>query len=148
LAEEFGIAQAGNGLLSDASGQSISVEFNAGGVSIIPAKDGIAIHTNHPVGERTALSEDYPDAVDREHSRYREQRLRRLLDPQRGRITPQSILTALADHGECGRGTCRHLPESTTGIITTAAVVAEPAYGRLHVVRGQPCRSAATVYSF
>jgi hypothetical protein len=148
LAREFGIAEAGNCLLSDATGESLAVEFDEGGVEIIPAEDGIAIHTNHPVGERTAPFEDYPDAVDREHSRYRAQRLRCLLDRQRGHITPQSILAVLADHGEHGRGTCRHFPESTTGIVTTAAVVAEPARGRLHVVRGQPCCHSATVHTF
>ena len=44
----------GNCLISDASGVSASVEFNAGGVSVVSAQDGIAAHANHPRVQATS----------------------------------------------------------------------------------------------
>jgi hypothetical protein len=53
LARRFGIRGQGNTLLSDGAGESLSVEVNAGGVSVVPAKEGIATHANHPEGAET-----------------------------------------------------------------------------------------------
>jgi hypothetical protein len=63
LARKHGLRDAANCLISDPQGESLSVEWNAGGVNVIPARDGIATHANHPEGKDTAPLEDFPDEV-------------------------------------------------------------------------------------
>ena len=53
LARRFGVASSGNCLISDPQGESLSVEFNVGGVSAVPAREGIATHGNHAEGAET-----------------------------------------------------------------------------------------------
>lgn len=144
LAKERGIAGTGNVLLSDRHGESLSVEFNAGGVSIVPARNGIATHANHPEGEKTAPFEHYPDDIERENSRYRASTVRELLEADRGRLTTQKAMMCLADHSRYPRGICRHTPE---GLCTTAAVVVEPTKGKLHVTRGPACSNWPMTYT-
>ena len=98
LAQKYGISSAGCCLISDPHGESLSVEFNVGGVGIVPAKDGIATHGNHPEAKETTPYEDYPDEIEKENSRYRMHGLWDLLDKERGRLTPQKVLMLLADH--------------------------------------------------
>lgn len=147
LARSHGIAGAGNCLISDPGGESLSVEFNAGGVSVVPARDGIATHANHPEGPETAPFEHYPDAVEKKLSRHRAGRLRELLERQRGGLTVGGAFAALSDHEQHPRGICRHEIGDMPGGATTAAVVASPARGRLHVVRGQPCCNPPATYT-
>jgi hypothetical protein len=139
IALQCGIRDAGNCLLSDREGNSLSVEFNAGGVSVVPAKAGIATHANHPEGERTAAFEQYPDEADRLNSYYRMHGLWNLLYAERGRLSPARCFHLLSDHTGFPGGICRHTIEGRPGLGTTAAVVAEPTRGRLHVARGNPC---------
>ena len=146
IATEFGIRGAGNCLISDSQGSCISVEYNAGGVSVIPAKAGIATHANHPEGAATAEYEDYQPESEAANSRRRMHGLWNLLDSERGRLTPQKALHALADHSRYPLGICRHIVEGQQDHATTAAVVAEPLKGRLHVVRGNPCRNWPITY--
>jgi hypothetical protein len=147
LARKFGIVGSGSLLISDAGGESLSVEYNAGGVSIVPAKDGIATHANHPEGKETTLFEQYPDEIEKENSRYRMHGLWQLLNAERGRLTPQKALMMLADHTHYPRGICRHITGDISNGGTTAAVVAEPTRGKLHVVRGNPCCNWPVTYT-
>ena len=146
LGRKFGLAGAGNCLISDRCGHSVSVEFNAGGVNIVPAKDGIATHANHPQAAKTAPFEDYPEEKVRD-SRYRSGRLWKLLHAEAGRLTAQKALMALADHSAYPAGICRHLLGSETDVCTTAAIVAEPTRGKLHVTRGPACSNWPATYT-
>lgn len=146
LAEKRGIRSSGNALVSDANGESLSVEFNVGGVSVIPARDGISTHANHPEGEKTSPFEDYPDPIERENSRYRMSGLWGLFNAERGRLTPQSALHVMADHSRYPRGVCRHITGQDLEQGTSACVVAEPTRGRLHVTRGHPCMNWPALY--
>lgn len=150
LAQRYGIAGAGNCLISDRQGESLSVEFNAMGVSVVPAKDGIATHGNHPEGIGTSRLDAYGEhegPSERENSRYRMHGLWHLLNAERGRLTPQKAMMTLADHTYYPQGICRHWVEGKPEMETTAAVVAEPTEGKLHVVRGHPCANWATTYT-
>ena len=147
LAEKYGILDCGNCLLTDASGNSISVEFNAAGADFIPPRRGINVHANHPVGQHTARYENYPDPDKRGNSRYRMSCLWKYLDAERGRLTAQRCLMGLADHSRYPRGICQH-PSRHTDTITVTAIAAEPAKGKLHVVRGSPCANWPVTYSF
>jgi len=147
LAREFGLAGSGNCLISDEEGESISVEFNAGGVNIIPAKNGIATHANHPEGPDTAAFEKWESEIEKDNSRYRMHGLWKLLDAERGKLTAQKVLMILADHTRYPLGICRHMIDGKPGWCTTAAVVAQPTRGKLHVVRGQPCCNWPVTYT-
>jgi len=146
LAKKYGIRGCGNCVISDIKGDSISVEFNRGGCCFIPPRKGINTHANHPVGKETAPFEDYPDRIEKENSRYRMDHLWKLLYAERGRLTAQRCLMSLADHSRYPRGICRHMIGKSTSMGTTAAIVAEPANGKLHVVRGNPCCNPAVIY--
>ena len=148
LALGHGISTVGNFLISDPAGKSVNVESNAGGVSVVPARDGICTHANHPVGDQTAPFEDYPSPVEKENSRYRMARLWELLDSARGRLTAQQAMMFLAEHSRYPYGgICRHIYDGEPTWCTTAAVVAEPTRGRIHVTRGQPCANWPVTYS-
>lgn len=147
IAREYGISGAGCCLISDAHGESLSVEFNVGGVGIVPARDGIATHSNHPEAEETVPYEDYPDEVGKEDSRYRMHGLWNLLNGERGRLTPQRILMLLADHTHYPRGICKHTVGDNRYTGTSGVVIAEPTRGKLHVVRGNPCCNWPVTYT-
>ena len=144
LAQTHGLQGAGNCLITDRDGESLSVEFNAGGVNIIPSDQGISTHTNHPLGPGTAAFEDWGhDPSGAGDSRRRRQRLHELLGAERGRLTAPRALLCLADHQDFPHGICRHPPDL---LQTTAAVVVEPTRGRLHVVRSNPCSNWPVTY--
>ena len=145
LAKRFGIQEAGNCLISDGTGKSLSVEFNAGGVSLVPARDGIATHANHPVGRETSLFHGNQPEIKSSNSYFRMSRLAELLNDERGRLTVQKAMAALADHEKYPFGICRHLVDK--GMSTTAAIIAEPTKGKLHVVRGNPCSAWPVTYN-
>ena len=150
LANRFGLSGSGNCLISDPQGESLSVEFNAGGMSAVPARDGIATHGNHVEGEETGPFAAYvgkEGVTEEENSRYRMHGFWHLLNEERGRLTPQRAFVSLADHTYYPQGTCRHWVDGKPGMETTAAVVVEPTKGLLHVVRGQPCANWPVTYS-
>ncbi len=147
LAQRHGISTTGNFLISDASGKSVSVESNTGGVEVIHAHDGIAVHANTPCGSTTAPLEHHPLPIKLKDSRYRMDRLRELLEAERGRLTAQRAMMCLADHSHYPWGLCRHPAEAEPGFCTTAAVVVEPTLGLLHVTRGNPCSNWPATYA-
>jgi len=146
LACKYGIRTVGNFLVSDRRGRSVNVESNVGGVSVVPARKGIATHANHPVGDRTAPHEHYPDEAERVASRHRMDRLWQLLDVDRGLLAAPKAMMCLADHAGNPRGICRHFVHGGADLVTTGAVVAEPTRGRLHVTRSNPCSNWPTSY--
>ena len=147
LAKKYGISSAGCCLINDVHGESLSVEFNVGGVGIVPAKDGIATHANHPEGKETAPYEDYPDEIEKENSKYRMHGLWNLLNGERGRLTPQKILMLLAEHTHYPQGICRHIVGNDRHTGTSGVVIVEPTRGKLHVVRGNPCCNWPVTYT-
>lgn len=144
LARRFGIAGCGSCLLCDVSGDSVTVEFNAGGVGIVHARQGISTHANHPVTPQTVPWEEQSNAREREDSRARMETLHALLRQDAGHLTPQQALHHLSDHRHYPLGLCRH--GACDALNTTAAVVAEPTRGLLHVVRGNPCANWPVTY--
>jgi len=71
LARRYGRRGAGSILIADGNGESLSIETNVGGVSIIPQKEGIATHANHPEGEETRPYEQYPFPSTKQNSTLR-----------------------------------------------------------------------------
>jgi hypothetical protein len=147
LAREYGIRGAGNFLCSDRKGDSVAVEFNAGGVDFVYSPNGILVHANHPVGAKTAAFEDYPDETEKENSRYRQGKLSELLYNKSGNLDRNKVFACLADHSAWPRGICRHIIGEREDKSTTAALIAEPAAGRLSVSKGPACLNDYITYS-
>jgi hypothetical protein len=145
LVQAHGRNGTGNTLMADAAGKSISVETNAGGQAYIRDVDGINVHTNHALRENTLAFAEYAPGDSESDSVFRHEQLCRRFERERGRLAPAKVLALLAEHAGYPRGTCKH--RSDNGDITTAAVIAEPTRGLLHVVRGQPCCNWPVTYS-
>lgn len=148
LANRFGLIDYGNSLIMDSKGKCASIEWNAGGINVLYAEDGICTHANHPIGPETSqyLGVDGPEL---DCSVHRTFGLRKKLLAERGRLTPQLLLSILSDHTEYPNGgICRHRDETgVTDTVTTAAVITEPTRGKLHVVRGNPCSNWPVTYT-
>jgi isopenicillin-N N-acyltransferase like protein len=147
LAKQYGIKGAGNLLLADRTGDSVSVEFNAGGVSFIYPEKGILTHANHPVGNATKKFERYPDRIEEENSHYRHDKLQSLIYSNSGVFDKNMAFECLADHSRYPRGICRHIIGEREDKCTTTAIVAEPEKGYLSVTKGPPCLNNPVTYS-
>ena len=147
LARQYGIKGSGNLLLADKTGDSVSVEFNAGGVSFIYPDNGILTHANHSVGKETKKFGDYPDQVEEENSHYRHDKLQSLLYINSRSIDKNKAFECLADHSRYPRGICRHIIGEREDKCTTTAIIAEPGKGCLSVTKGPPCLSDPVTYS-
>ncbi len=152
LTLQHGLQAAGNILVIDPDGQSMSVESAAGGLTFVPpADDGFQVHTNHVIDPALRPYEN-ADWEGLPCSQHRYRRMSELLAGERGRLTAVKCMQFLADHyGYPGLSICRH-PDPDGGAYsrnkyTGAAVVAEPRKGLLHVVRGQPCMNWPTTYA-
>ncbi len=148
LVNRFGIPGSGNSLIMDDAGNSASIEWNAGGINVLHAEDGICTHANHPIGPETSQYLGV-DGTELRCSEYRTFGLRKKLKAEQGRLTPQLAFSILCDHTDFPNGgICRHRDEEGfTDGITTAAVITEPTRGKLHVVRGNPCSNWPVTYT-
>lgn len=147
IAQDHGIKGAGNLLLSDNYGKSVSVEFNAGGVSFVYPEDGILTHANHAVGDNTRLYAQYPDKVEEENSIYREEKLYGLLKKCAKNINISKAFACLADHSAYPRGICRHIIGDDETKCTTTVIVAETHKKCLSVTKGPACLNDYVTYS-
>ncbi len=146
LVGRYGICGRGGGnlVIGDRTGRAIGLEHCGQGNAVVEQTGGILVHTNHPLSQ-LAQYERWTEP-EMSGSRRRHERLTQLLAAERGRLTAPLALHCLTDHSGYPRSICRHLP-GPGDIQTTAAVVVELTRGLLSVVRGQPCRGYAAVYS-
>ncbi len=147
LAMEERISGAGHLMFSDLH-NAISVEYNAGGVSIIPrGKDGILVHANHPVGAETSRFTSR-DAAYIQASESRGATLEEALKTTRHPFDIDGLHTALSSHMTPDNfGVCRHGNIEGTMACTTATVVAKPLEGRLFATKGPACLNPFTEYT-
>lgn len=141
----YGGAGAGGLLMSDSQGDAVAVDTTAGGAGFVWARDGVLTRSNHPEALEGVPFAEYPCKGAQEDSHYRTHGLRRLLEAERGRLTPQKALAIMADHSVYPRGPCKHWNED--GDTTTCFVMCEPTKGLLHAVRGQPCCNWPVTYT-
>jgi isopenicillin-N N-acyltransferase-like protein len=123
----------------------VDVEVTPTGIGVLEAKDGVLGHANHFLSaeyrtaetDRLALPDSFP----------RQQRIDALLREHRDGLTVERMKIILSDHTNAPTGICRHEEPGVDRMVTAAALIAEPAAGRLHVSRGQPCRGDWTTYA-
>lgn len=122
----------------------VNVEMTGERLSAVEALP--MLHTNHFThAGLTPL--DAMNPISRNSSRQRLSRLEALLDRLGAPESPEQMLDALADHSMFPVGICMHAQGHVTRADTVAAVVLEPAEGRLHLRRGHPCTAATRIFS-
>lgn len=145
IGRRYGVRIVGHICVSEASGRTVGFEMAYGPIEVVEGREGIYVHANHVVSPRLAplVTEKDRQAACLGASEHREKRLYELLESERGRLTPQILLHHLADHANYPASICHHRSRESH---TTAAVVAEPTRGLLHVTRGNPCQNWPTTY--
>ncbi len=145
MARRHGVRTVAHSVAADASGRVVGLEMCQGETEIIKGRDGLYAHANHTVSPRFQSLESDTDAATQRAgaSEHRQRRLYELLEQDRGRLTPQLMLRHLSDHANHPLSICCHRDRDYH---TTAAVVAEPGRGLLHVTRGPPCQNWPVTY--
>ena len=147
LFKELQVGSRANVLLADGSGGMMDIEMGEQGNRFIESTDGLLAHTNHFVDrpEETSTSDEF-SLEQQENSIHRLEVMKKRFVAERGRLTWVSAFHCMSDHENWPESLCRH-HNPTIGGMTTASVVAEPAKGRLHVVRGNPCSNPVVTHS-
>ncbi len=132
-----------NYLIAHRDGQAVDVEAIPGGFEglalLFPDEHGLLLHANHFVTDLpgTAVSRWAMPS-----SPFRADRLRRLIAPDLGRLTPALLGAALGDHAGSPSGICCHPdpaePWWDQGL-TVVSVVLDVTAGRIWIAHGSPC---------
>ena len=144
LTRRHGVAEAAHCTVADEHGGIVGLETAAGRCGVLKARRGIYTHANAIVsGKRLRPYEREDSRFSRKNSLFRENRLRALLEANRGRLTAQLAYCALCDHEGFPLSICR---SESLEAFTTAAIVSEPTRGRIHVTRGLPSQNWPVTY--
>jgi isopenicillin-N N-acyltransferase-like protein len=137
MTREHGIDTSCHTAVVDTKGGVAGIECTDGGIDVLQPENGIYVHANAVRG-RDGLKKTEVDleTFHRSDSAFREGRFRELAERELGQLSPDRMLEILSDHENHPCGICRHQNDEAQ---TTAAVMAEPGRGILHVVQGHPC---------
>lgn len=143
---EQGIDTSCHTTVADMQGGIVGIECTDGGIDVLEAENGIYVHANAVRGrDELKKTEVDLETFQRSDSAQRESRFRALAERKPGQLSPDRILEILSDHENHPCGICRHQGDEAQ---TTAAVIAEPTKGLLHVVRGNPCENLPATVGF
>lgn len=145
------VCSSGNYVLCDGSGRIADVELSNDGFALLEDRDDdFMVHANHYLCEPHACAANAAASLGDSFSR--QERVRTLLASSFGQLSVDEMKGILADHAGYPTSICRHPhtgpdhPSCSKRGKTTASLIAEPAQGRLHVARGNPCQNAFATY--
>lgn len=138
-------ASSRNVLIMDGAGNSVSVEYAVDVEGQVDPTDGVLVHTNHFVDPAVAACEQ-AEGDRLVNSCTRLNRMRELLEAERGAITPESVMTSFRDRAHAPDAICRHIGDGPGDYITFASIIARPSTGDLWVAPGPPDQHAYTHY--
>jgi isopenicillin-N N-acyltransferase like protein len=151
LFETVPVCSNGNYVLC-ADGVFVDIEVTSDGPIVLrDTGAGFLAHSNHFLCGAHACRENFDRSLPDSFPRL--ERINRLIAERFGALTVADLKRILSDHAGHPVGICRHphtghgdaiLPSSGK---TVAALIAEPAFGRLHVARGNPCENPFTTYT-
>ncbi len=152
LFERLPLASNGNYVVCDGRGAILDVEATTAGPAFIHDDGaGFIAHANHFCASQYATEENHQQSVT--DSFPRQERIDTLLGRRFGSLTVDALQALLRDHDNHPASICRH-PRSVDPADgfeqagqTVAALVAEPASGRLHISYGPPCESPFVSYT-
>jgi isopenicillin-N N-acyltransferase-like protein len=128
-----------NFVIGAAGGEIVDLEASPDHVSRLYPEDGIITHSNHFLtsGHGESLLEKIsPNTL------YRADRMRVLLEPQRGALSVAHMRAAAADHFGAPYAICRHPDPSQPTVLrttTVGAVLIDLDARTMHVANGPPC---------
>lgn len=144
LLEKVPVCSNGNYVLCDGKGEILDVELTSAGPHLIEEQGtGFIAHSNHYLCAPYACSENFAQSLPDSFPRL--ERMQELIGAKFGSITLADVQQFLSDHSGFPIGICRHPHDGYGDSIlpntgkTVAAIIAEPAQGRLHVACGNPC---------
>lgn len=145
------VCSSGNYVLCDGQGNIADVELTPEGFEVIH-DDGAGFigHSNHFVCGAHACEANFKASVPDSFPRL--ERIRSLIAERFGAITVEDMKRMLADHSGAPTSICRHPhdgpdhPSVSARGRTVASMIAEPACGRFHVSRGNPCDTSYVTY--
>jgi isopenicillin-N N-acyltransferase-like protein len=151
LLDRVPVCSNGNYVVCDGTGQIGDIELTTQGYTFL--KDpgaGFLAHTNHYLCAPHACAANYEASVPDSFRRL--DRMRTLLQEKLGRLTVNDLQQFLADHDGQPTSICRHPhagpdhPSVSARGKTAASLITEPAQGRFHACRGNPCQNKFTTY--
>lgn len=145
------VCSSGNYVLCDGQGRIADVELTPDGFEVIEDEGaGFIGHSNHFICGAHACAANFAASVPDSFPRL--ERIRALIAEKFGRITVEDMKRVLADHSGAPTAICRHPhdgpdhPSVSARGRTVASMIAEPATGRFHVSRGNPCTATYQTY--
>ena len=130
-----------NNVIADAHGEVYSMEGSATDCEPIYIEDDLLAHANHYASP--AMRRFEADRNDIGSSVYRHNRARRLLQENRGRLSPELFQALLADHAGYPASICKHGLES----VTVFSLILNLNERRAWIGRGRPCQTAYHEYT-
>lgn len=147
IMRDFPVCSNGNYMLCDGEKNILDVELTSEGPFLIEdSGEGFLVHSNHYLCAEHSCQANFDQSLPDSFPRL--ERMRTLIREKFGSITVDDVKLFLSDHDGLPVSICRHphdgygddiLPASGH---TAAAMIAEPASGRLHVACGNPCENA------
>ena len=134
--------------LADARGNMAGMESVHDDYTILYPNQGVLVHANHYETPGYAETDVAPMFIP--DSFHRASRLRYLIDQHYGTMTPEVMMTLLADHDGRPHSICAHKdPEKPYefATISAASVIMVPAERKMYVSSGQPCKNRYKEYS-
>lgn len=145
------VCSSGNYVLCDGQGHIADVELTPEGFAVIEDEGaGFIGHSNHFLCGAHACAANFAASLPDSFARL--ERIRALIAEKFGSITVADMQRILADHSGAPTAICRHPhdgpdhPSVSARGRTSASMIAEPATGRFHVSRGNPCTAAYETY--
>jgi isopenicillin-N N-acyltransferase-like protein len=144
---EYGVAEGFHATVADEHGGIVGIESGRSGVVFCRSEQGIYAHANNVLTDPALQADEVEPGMNLACSRHRAARMRELLTAAAPVVTPQLAYAATTDHVNAPHSICSH-PRSGPDPqnYTTAAIVAEPTRGLLHVSRGVPCQNFPVTY--
>lgn len=139
-------ASSRNVLIMDGAGNAVSVEYAVDVEGRLEPVDGVLAHSNHFVDPAVAGCER-AESDRLVNSCTRLERMRELLEADRGRITPESVMGSFRDRAHAPDAICRHLEDGPGDYITFASVIARPSTGEVWIAPGPPDQYDYTRYT-
>jgi isopenicillin-N N-acyltransferase-like protein len=136
-----------NFMIGAAGGRIVDLEASPDHVGRLDPEDGIVTHSNHfltPGHGESLLETIAPNTL------HRAERMRRLLERDRGALSFADMRAAAADHSGAPYGICRH-PDPTQPrarrTMTVGAVLIDLEARTMHVADGPPCSNDYVAFS-